>query len=328
MTKNSDDQDFLTRSRPIGEILIVKDSGNGFDHSDPLHRSHVQVSAKDALTPDFDAIDLFLKSRGINVLPASRYGELKRIIKSMPSHVKDEQAAINFAQKIKYAFTDFIQIKAIVENYSHLRNFPKNLATAFFKDTLIPNGSRSPGRDFLFEHFVGARFSTAGCKVIQYEPDFICSYENVKFGIAAKKLSVGNLHPRISKARDQIIASGMPGIIILDLSSDFLKNGNSIFVSSHEDYIQTVHNWMESNFLSKIRSHWKEWGLDGAVIPAVMAFNIGTYLDQQTNGVQVVVHATTFIPGPAGSFNEKQRHSAGVIFNSIERVRRTLVDTN
>lgn len=316
----------LARSRPLGEIVIESESNNGFDPLHPLHLSHLKISGKDPLTLNFDSIESFLKIRGITALPASRYAEGKRLILSSPPYENPEELA-NYAEKLKYAVGDFVQIKAIVENYTQLQEFPKNLVTAFFKDSLIPNNKVTPGRNFLFEHFVGARFSTAGCEVIQYEPDFICTYKGVRFGIAAKKLSIHNLQSNISKAKKQIIKSGIQGLIVLDVSSDFLKIDKLMFVGGYDDYMRGVRAWMNSHYRTQIRARWKEWGLDNSIIPAVIAFNIGTFLNSHTGMIQNVVHMSVFAPGPISNSSENQRQSAKTIFESIECVRRTLVDS-
>jgi hypothetical protein len=54
------------------------------------------------------------------------------------------------------------------------------------------------------------------------EPDVTCFLDGTKYGLAAKRLkNIQNLQQRIRKAVKQIQCSGLPGLILLDLSLAF-----------------------------------------------------------------------------------------------------------
>lgn len=326
MTYMNDEDAPLARTLPQGEIIITKHEDNGFSKLHPDHIS--QKNIQGSFEANFDKIDFYLANRNVSPTSDSRYARGKKIFKSV-FFANSEPVNYQVAQdEVKYAFTDFVQMKAIVENYTHLRKLPRNLQTAFFKDPLTPNGSFSQGRNFLFEHYIGARFSAAGCEVRQAEPDFICKRDEQRFGVAAKKLKIGNLEPRISKAKKQIMGSGLPGIIVLDLSEDLLDSSVLFYQNNYDEYIGNIHRSMQEKFYSILRRQWERWGLIRTSIPAVIAFHIGAYFDNEMQMVRAVTHTSTFLTGPDLPMAAKDEKSYNAIMQSIENMIVTLVDAD
>lgn len=318
----------LQRSAAPKKLEISKNNNNGFPWSHPDYRSHMQANVNSTTEIDFQKIDEFLSSRKITPLPASRYAQMKKIISlTQKENSTDDEIKIHL-NKFQHSTIDYVQIKAIVENYTHLKKIPKNLHTAFFKDSIIPSGNSSPGRDFLFEHYVGARFSTAGCLVKKDGPDFICSFENIKFGVAIKKIKISRLRERISDAKKQIYKSGLPGVIALDLSSDFIDLNDFPFYGNYDEYIKNVHTWMEINFYQKLRENYKIWNLDGRTIPNIIAFNIGAFFNLEKDEWTLCPHLSILNIPPANTPTEKEYYLISSIHKSLEKIRLTLVDAD
>jgi hypothetical protein len=326
MTYTNNEDGPLARTLPLGEIIITKHDDNGFSRAHPDHRS--QKNIRGSFEANFESIDFYLAQRNVSPTADSRYEKAKKIFKSVFFAGMKPVDYLVAPDEVKYAITDFIQMKAIVENYTHLRKLPLNLHTAFFKDPLMPNGSFSQGRNFLFEHYIGARFSAAGCEVRQAEPDFICMRGGERFGVAAKKLKICNLERRISKAKKQIMGAGFPGIIVLDLSADLLDSSVLFYQNNYDEYISNVHRSMQENFYGVLRRQWERWGLIRTSIPAVIAFHIGAYFDHQMQMVRLVTHTSTFLTGPDLPMAAKDEKSYNAIMKTIENMQVTLVDSD
>ena len=74
-------------------------------------------------------------------------------------------------------------------------------------------------RDSQFECFLAAVAARGGYEVTFAEPDVFLKYEDLSFGIAAKRLrSLSSLEKNCRKAARQITKSGRPGVIALDLT--------------------------------------------------------------------------------------------------------------
>jgi len=98
----------------------------------------------------------------------------------------------------------------------------REVVRRLLKDSALPQMDReeSPGRDAQLEVYLAALCQSAGMVPVDLEePDITCHAEGVKFGIAAKRLkSLDQVRKHVKKAADQVSKSGLPGIVVLDLS--------------------------------------------------------------------------------------------------------------
>lgn len=79
--------------------------------------------------------------------------------------------------------------------------------------------SNTPGRDFGFEIYIAGRFSKSGFIVDPLEPDLKCTKGDIQFGVAIKRVrSRSQLIRRIKDASQQILRSGVNGVIVVDFS--------------------------------------------------------------------------------------------------------------
>src|SRR5262249_21505420 len=90
------------------------------------------------------------------------------------------------------------------------------------RDHALPqDGSeQSSGRDTQFELLVAAVCKSAGLVPLGFEePDLTCTFNGVKFGIAAKRLkSMAKMRTRLKSATEQIKRAQLPGVIAVDAS--------------------------------------------------------------------------------------------------------------
>lgn len=225
----------------------------------------------------FDRIDSFLARREIIVTNNSRYQQLKSILRRpIPNLISN----IDF-YKFYMANRDLSLLLAIVNTSPGNEGNLPNLKRAILEDQLAPDATntKSPGRDFLFEHFARAFFVAAGCQVEAGEPDWLCCYHSLKFGVAVKRSSLASLEKNIKKARDQIHLSKKRGIILLDVSHNDSSTARQFFDGNAEEYFGHVHAWMRDNVLNFIDKNFKRWKITGEEIPAIITFHFGTFID-------------------------------------------------
>ena len=103
-----------------------------------------------------------------------------------------------------------------------------------------PQHERHPrrARNVQFQLYLTALSKFAGYEVEIAEPDSVIATTEFKFGIAAKRLrSVKHAHQALSKARKQIIRSGLPGIIALDVGE--IHNPRNVILTVSDPIIAT-----------------------------------------------------------------------------------------
>ncbi|WP_174991993.1 hypothetical protein [Burkholderia arboris] len=167
---------------------------------------------------------------------------------------------------------DLSMIWAVLSTHKKYQKLPRDIRVAFFKDPINPiNNINSAGRDKLFEYYVGARFNAAGCSIRYDEPDVICNYKNIEFGVAAKRFRVENLQQHIKKARNQIEKSGLPGVIALDVtpSSPFTEHP---YFETPDHFRHAADKWLFDVFHSQVNKYGDQWKLDGIKTPIIICF--------------------------------------------------------
>jgi hypothetical protein len=107
----------------------------------------------------------------------------------------------------------------------------------------LPQNEReqSKSRDIQFELCVAAHCRTAGYLVEPKEPDVLVHDPNGNFGIAAKRpKSPKTLERHIRKGSQQIHASGMPGLVAIDLSLIHNRANGIQLIRKQEQGIEAV----------------------------------------------------------------------------------------
>ena len=195
-----------------------------------------------------------IEATGVHVPPSSRLSRMHDIYQHGiatigPDHPDYELAleADRDMQLLAFAFDQLAEIE--------LSDAYRSLLRKLINDSVLPQNdhTHSFGRDAGFEIYIGAVCTAAQLlPVVWEEPDVTCVLDGTKFGLAAKRLkNIRNLQQRVRKAVEQIGRSGLPGLIVLDLSLAFNPNNHrirqmheAVFWSEYEkNFLATWHNY-------------------------------------------------------------------------------------
>jgi hypothetical protein len=161
--------------------------------------------------PPWVAFVRILGDAGIDVPPNSRFGRYMKIIRD--GHRDRRHQAL--------AMLEMHQLHQGVRFLRDLGPWKAKIVEAINKDMDIPGkpGANSRGRDAQFEVNVAGRFVQAGAVVAPGEPDLVCDLNGMRFGVAAKRIkSATALRDNFIDARRQIVRSGLPGVVALDVT--------------------------------------------------------------------------------------------------------------
>ncbi|WP_431207526.1 hypothetical protein [Burkholderia cepacia] len=292
---------------------------NGLPTFDPFHESFASVYAGET-SRDFARIDEFLSERKIVPLANARYGLQREVVlrftDGLPQNEADACALVD-------ALVDLAQIWAVISMYRDHEKLPSELRTAFFSDPL-PDGQRSSGkgRNTLTELYASARFKAAGCSTRKAEPDFMCEFRGVEFGLAVKRFKISNLEQHVRKARRQIQGTGRGGVIVLDVSQSNPVLSKP-FVGTVDAYRSEVGGWMDKHFFDPLKRNWKSWGLDQRYVPYVVCFNNGICFGDDGK-IKQMSQMYNFVPGSSAAPSKRESVMIGTVHQAIEAVRATL----
>ena len=172
-----------------------------------------------------------IEAAGVHVPPSSRLRRMydiyhQGIATIGPDH-PDFELALEGDRDMQLLAFAFDQLAAMELSDSY-----RSLLRKLINDSVLPQNDRthSFGRDAGFEIYVGAVCTASQLlPVVWEEPDVTCILDGTKYGLAAKRLkNIRNIHKRIRKAVEQIERSGLPGLIVLDLSLAFNPNNHRI----------------------------------------------------------------------------------------------------
>jgi hypothetical protein len=113
------------------------------------------------------------------------------------------------------------------------------------KDRALPqDDSDSIGRDTQVELFVAAICKSAGLTPVAFEePDVTCTFNGIKFGIAAKRLkSINSMRSRLKGATKQIKRSQLPGIVAVDASVALNPKNEALVVPDPQNFGRDHYN--------------------------------------------------------------------------------------
>ena len=139
----------------------------------------------------------------------------------------------------------------------------RQLVKKAFKDSLLPQEDRqqSRGSDAQFELFIAAVCNNANLRpVMLEEPDVTFHMEGNKFGMAAKRIkSTVTLKQHIRKASEQIIKSGLPGIIALDTNVAFNRNNDRVNKPIPDNRFGLLYKQAINHFVSDYHDKFQDW---------------------------------------------------------------------
>lgn len=190
-----------------------------------------------------------IKAAGIRVSPSSRLGRMHKLFYSGRKTIEpgdpDFELALEAERDLQLLAFAFDQLKDMSLSPRYLEKL-----RYLVKDSLLPQNDHkrnSKGRDFAFEILVCAICAAAQLKPVEWEePDITCSLGGKKYGVAAKRLkNTRNLYDRVDEAVGQIVGSGIPGMIVLDMGLAFNPKNHRLKSMSdsilHSEYQRHFH---------------------------------------------------------------------------------------
>ena len=135
----------------------------------------------------------------------------------------------SLAEKVLHTFVEFAQLQTILKaaRTSNQQEAWKNQLRKLVSGSGFPTreSKHSAARDYQFECLVAAVSELSGYTIRFDEPDVLVERDNRLFGIAAKRItSHRKIESNCRKGVRQILKSGIPGIIALDISFALYPN--------------------------------------------------------------------------------------------------------
>lgn len=218
-----------------------------------------------------------LKSDGYRISDSCRFS---LFINELSNFIKcgSQAEARNFEMTLlSEGFRDFAELNAIFKSKKIRKESKKEIQKIF-------GGSRQPSediltqaRDFQFELYLAAIFDLSGFWVEIAEPDFKFEYKGTIYSVAAKRISSeSKIQARFSKAKKQIIASGVAGFIAFSIDRivwDNMKDDCYIITNNPDALYEAGQSTLHQLLKSKIKeAAWKN--RDPLVVGHIASFAV------------------------------------------------------
>lgn len=251
----------------------------------------------------------FLDKWGIDPSGQCRLRTLaKGVVKGEDNIIRSDRK--DFALLINVGQRDLAEVNFVLDILGEER-----VATEFgdklrllLKDPTHPHDAevRSPGRDHQLEFFVHAMALRAGLRplVMGSGADLRTHLGHTVIAVESKRLkSLEQLGKRIAEAATQVEASGVPGVVCVDLSQALADRDQLIVVDPQMDLGKRQHMRFEY-FLSIYRPTINAAIRDSAVISTVFidffAYQRGVPKPRSTTGDWYLMHCMDHVPRTGG----------------------------
>jgi hypothetical protein len=193
---------------------------------EPIDSQSTTLSASasfDELQSRIKDLEAGLESHGLRLSGAARLPEYRRVLRQA-TEVGDSIAETSpLMETVHRALLECHEHLLIVSELSRQPPVPgwrERMQTALGGRTLpSEEGARTPGRDAQYELLLAAYLRRAGYTIVLAEPDVRARLNETDFGVAAKRpKSEGGLEKAIRKGNEQILGSGVVGILAVDMS--------------------------------------------------------------------------------------------------------------
>lgn len=229
------------------------------EHS--YHHRPLDQDLNQFLSDSIEIIDE-LKSDGYRISDSCRFSlfikELSRFITC------GSRTEINEIDKTLLAegFRDFAELNAIVKSIRIRKENRKEVQKIFGGARKPSEDNLTQARDFQFELYLAAFFDLSGFLVEISEPDFKFEYKGKIYSVAAKRISSENkIQARFSKAKQQIIASGVAGFIAFSIDRivwDNMKDDSYIITNNPDTLYEAGQSTLHQLLKTKIKAAaWK-----------------------------------------------------------------------
>lgn len=162
------------------------------------------------------------------------------------------------------------------------------------RDSALPQMDReeSLGRNKQVELFVLAACMKAGFNQVRLEePDVHCAIGRKEYGIAVKRIkSLSQFEKRIRGAANQIKKSGLPGIIVTDMSLAFNRNNNQFTVPVSGGAFWSEWKYQADKFFSNYDPRIRCWLQPKNVRGIIMHDHISRWLPNRKWATQFLTY--------------------------------------
>ena len=200
------------------------------------------------LGEDLQALEDTLTQSGLRVSGAGRFAEYKRCIERATSHreghvgVNDEDRGVLYRAMIETH--ELCLIAEELGSGAEVPGWKEKTQIALGGKPVAGTQQHDHARDIQFELYLAAVARRSGFEVRLDEPDVICLDEGWgRIALAAKRIqSEGKIERHLRKASSQLEASGIPGLVAVDLTWAVADFGAAREGSSNESIGQSLHN--------------------------------------------------------------------------------------
>lgn len=205
-------------------------------------------------------VKVFIESLGIVLHPQSRIAQMVTAMEGggvVPFGDKAFPAALEGLRDIRILDFVITQVSGAIP-VDVLRKRLRRVV----KDSLRPqdNLTESPGCDIQCELYVAAVASKAGLKPSFDEPDVCCELDGEPLGITVKRVkNHQRFEEHFRKAVRQIEASGVRGVIAMDMSLAFNRTNRPLNTPASVEEMQLAHQRARKLFVDKHHGRMKEW---------------------------------------------------------------------
>jgi hypothetical protein len=196
-----------------------------------------------------------IRSLGFNPDNSSRLMSMHRILTEdagviPPTHPRFKEAL--------EADRDFLQLSFILEQQHAAASHPGLIALLrpLCQDATLPEhsaGGKTKGRDTQLELFAAALCQAAGFMPVDYvEPDVVCRVANNAVGVACKRIkNPERTVKNIRKARDQIVAAEMPGVIVVETTIALNPNNVPLLTPVPDEVLKPMYRAAMTRYVAE-----------------------------------------------------------------------------
>jgi hypothetical protein len=197
-----------------------------------------------------------IRALGHEPHPQSRLLEMQRLVKNASEIPPNDRRF----DRLREAYRDFQYLELVFEQEHAKLAHPglvERLQPLCLDATLPQDGiksNKSKGRDTQLELFAAALCQAGALHPVGYDEttDVTCDVDGVIVGIPCKRLkSVKRTVDRIKEARDQIIRSAQPGVIVVDTTIALNPLNGPLLTQMSDDALQPLYLLAMRKFLDE-----------------------------------------------------------------------------
>ena len=168
-------------------------------------------------------LEISLRQHGLSLPRGSRFlfyrSELERARRVAEGEVNPLSLDIHLLHRAAYEVPQLMRVVEELSKPPAVSGWQQRVRKVVRGSSLPAPEGKSEPRDIQFELFTAALCRRAGYAIELTEPDIVIHSGSMIFSLAAKRPSSSKrISKTIQKASSQIVDSGIPGIVVLDVS--------------------------------------------------------------------------------------------------------------